>query len=260
MRRKGFTLIELLVVIAIIALLVSILLPSLAQAKEHAQKAICGNNLRGVAQAYATYGLENNDVRPAVWDRYFYPTAPNHYSRSWYWIIAYWVKGQSAPTSKLTYDLTQGWWQPEDGDYDMRHPYINNQSTVAELFCPQVLNNGDAFPENGQPQVGYSAVTCARRQYVWGRDYGYEAYIDMKFQTHPQETAFLIDMHEYVDGSGGWRNDPWYRYEANVPKEDRRYRPKDPHLGMSNYAFLDGHVSSFTIDEMRDWNFRGEDQ
>ena len=61
-RRKGFTLIELLVVVAIIALLVAILLPSLAQAKRRAMTVRCGANLRGIAQAELVYAGEWEDA------------------------------------------------------------------------------------------------------------------------------------------------------------------------------------------------------
>lgn len=65
-RTQGFTLIELLVVISIIALLLSILLPSLNKAKESARRVICGSNLKQWGIAISSYVGDSKGRVPAT--------------------------------------------------------------------------------------------------------------------------------------------------------------------------------------------------
>ena len=61
---RSFTLIELLVVIAIIALLISILLPSLSRARELSKRLVCQSNMKGIGTSCKIYANDNNERWP----------------------------------------------------------------------------------------------------------------------------------------------------------------------------------------------------
>lgn len=107
--RSGFTLIELLVVVAIIALLISILLPSLSRARELARRTACAANMGALGRAATIYAEGNRGVMPT----------PNHVQNI---SFSAWAQGTWVGRYIMSKDMY--------GDYDV--PASSNYQTPPE--------------------------------------------------------------------------------------------------------------------------------
>ena len=108
--RNGFTLVELLVVIGIIALLISILLPSLNQARENAKSTQCLNNVRQVGLAFMMYAnafggnLPNRTASRSIPTIAPFTAGTTH--QTWDWI--YWQQGRNLAESNVLRFMNSG--------------------------------------------------------------------------------------------------------------------------------------------------------
>jgi len=124
-RLKGFTLIELLVVVAIIALLISILLPSLARAKEIAKRAQCASNLSQISRAFYTY------AQPDQGDKF-----PVHMGVKANSQATYWFYRTTIPPSLAT----QG---PASPTAELWMLILGNSATPKLFVCPSTSDEPD---------------------------------------------------------------------------------------------------------------------
>src|SRR5436305_13476776 len=103
----GFTLVELLVVIGIIALLISILLPSLSKARESSKRIACMSNLRQLGQAMVMYTTANKGNFPR--------SAPYTNIKSYDWVS--WLPGANRDDGALV-------------------PYLGGRFVANHYICP----------------------------------------------------------------------------------------------------------------------------
>ena len=163
-RVRAFTLIEILVVVAIIALLISILLPSLQRAREQAKVAMCLSNLRSLGVAANSYLTAEKDE--FCWSRAGqFPSSNFHggkrgngngepsYLAAYYWGGAYNFPTAIRPLNRYVYGK------------------VRNDVTELRVFeCPSdygVRSRGNAL-EPASTKSGYDVTgTSYQSNVIW---------------------------------------------------------------------------------------------
>ena len=127
--RKGFTLIELLVVIAIIAVLISLLVPSIQGAMERGREIGCRNNLRNIGIAMLAYASDNHGSLPGSVG---VGTGGLPSQKSF--------MGKEVLVTDRQHMISGEWRTPIEGRYGTLYPYLGGQTKdIHNIYrCPSL--------------------------------------------------------------------------------------------------------------------------
>ncbi len=224
-RKQGFTLVELLVVVAIIALLVSILLPSLGAAKELARQVVCASSLRNLGLAVNFYTNENDDWLASA-------EPPNR-----------------EPVSEQHWFMNEGLLQyvGVSLSYDGQGQMIGPPEKASALTCPSHREPNKTRMRQGEPSITHDYALSYGMNGTWGlggRPDHTEYRRMQEFET-PSEVLALADCWGTSLGPGV------VLYHACVA-ENLDYRHRDK----LNIVFLDSHVTAAAKEDvpMGFWN------
>jgi prepilin-type N-terminal cleavage/methylation domain-containing protein/prepilin-type processing-associated H-X9-DG protein len=223
MKAKGFTLIELLVVIAIIALLVSILLPSLSKAKEIAKATVCMHQLKEISVGMNFYLEREDQYFPMV---VVQSAEEPVFSKRWKWQFA-------------LRDFC-----PFEGDWGGN----NHSAQAAGLFhCPS-----DDFRLNvpgtglGVAPASYGGNYHADCRWINRPDAlaaGYVAKISSV--ARPSDKVYAID--SWI--SGGGYVTIYYGVPEIDPSSTNPYGIEFRHNDGAKALFMDWHVDTLTLND-----------
>jgi prepilin-type N-terminal cleavage/methylation domain-containing protein/prepilin-type processing-associated H-X9-DG protein len=244
MRARAFTLIELLVVVAIIALLIGILLPALAGAREAGRRVACLANMRSLAIAHTLYMDEH--------DGYFVDAGLSHggvddLERAWPVVLAEYHGEPLALQSPV--DDSPFWPESMGGTSEGLTLY----GALERVRNDELVNLGELARWTSYGLNSYLARSVAPSMN--------ETYDRIEVVTHPTQVAHFVMMTKGVlPGSepyatsdhvhpDDWSNGPGGAQSA--PLVASRQMELGAHGGdeagwdgRANYTFLDGHAET----------------